>query len=164
MEFKVTRELQYVDFDHELTDDELLHFKYIKKVRKNGKWRYYYDVKDAMGYDERERYLEADKKADEWKRKDSRNSKLVSEAQKNVDAIPRDKHGLIWPWNYNGEFERQNAAYKAKKASSDLLKYYSDQSEKLLKEYKRTPLYKIEKAKKAIDNGKRWLQWKLRIH
>jgi hypothetical protein len=34
--------------------DELQHaFKYIKKKRVNGKWRYYYDIKDALGYDER---------------------------------------------------------------------------------------------------------------
>lgn len=33
--------------------DGLMHWKYIKKVKKNGKWRYYYDVKDALGYDER---------------------------------------------------------------------------------------------------------------
>ena len=30
------------------SDDELMHWKYIKKVEgSNGKWRYYYDKKDA---------------------------------------------------------------------------------------------------------------------
>lgn len=33
--------------------DGLCHWKYIKKVRKNGKWRYYYDIKDALGYNKR---------------------------------------------------------------------------------------------------------------
>ena len=61
-----------------LNDDELMHWKYIKKEKVNGKWRYYYNVGDAgyidgytgkkpssivgyswledkLGYDERER-------------------------------------------------------------------------------------------------------------
>lgn len=33
----------YVEFDHELGPDELMHFKYISKKKINGKWRYYYD-------------------------------------------------------------------------------------------------------------------------
>lgn len=39
----------------------LSHYKYIKRVKVNGKWRYYYDtksfkrdVKDKLGYDEKE--------------------------------------------------------------------------------------------------------------
>lgn len=39
----VVHRLSYVEFDHELTSDELLHFKYISKKKVNGKWRYYYD-------------------------------------------------------------------------------------------------------------------------
>jgi len=34
---------------HELSDDELMHWKYIKREKVNGKWRYYYDVGDP-GY------------------------------------------------------------------------------------------------------------------
>jgi hypothetical protein len=32
-----------------IPDDELYHWKYIKRKRVNGKWRYYYDIKDALG-------------------------------------------------------------------------------------------------------------------
>ena len=51
-----------------VSDDVLMHWKYIKRVKKNGKWKYYYDTdqlkKDfqnsklgnALGYDERNRY------------------------------------------------------------------------------------------------------------
>lgn len=42
--------------------DELYHWKYIKKVKKNGKWIYYYteeQLRDALGYDERDDYHQA---------------------------------------------------------------------------------------------------------
>ena len=49
-----------------VSDDVLMHWKYIKRVKKNGKWRYYYDeeslkrdIKDKLGYDERERFQKA---------------------------------------------------------------------------------------------------------
>lgn len=56
---------------HELADDELMHWKYIKKERgKNGKWIYYYNrnavkqdlekVADALGADEYERLKKAE--------------------------------------------------------------------------------------------------------
>lgn len=32
---------------HEITDEELMHFKYIKREKKNGRWVYYYDEKSA---------------------------------------------------------------------------------------------------------------------
>lgn len=46
----------------QIYDDELYHWKYIKKVKKNGKWRYYYDkeqLKDDLGFDEKEAYEQA---------------------------------------------------------------------------------------------------------
>lgn len=33
----------YIVSSAELSDDELMHFKYLKRVRVNGKWRYYYE-------------------------------------------------------------------------------------------------------------------------
>lgn len=51
--------------------DELMHWKYIKRERVNGKWRYYYDkasakadfenskLGDALGYDERKAFRDA---------------------------------------------------------------------------------------------------------
>lgn len=35
----------------EVTDEELMHWKYIKKEKKNGKWIYYYDVGEASYID-----------------------------------------------------------------------------------------------------------------
>lgn len=40
----------------ELTDEELMHFKYVKRVKKNGRWVYYYD-------DQSDRYKESMDKA-----------------------------------------------------------------------------------------------------
>lgn len=42
--------------------DELYHWKYLKKVKKNGEWVYYYtkeQLRDALGYDERDEYHQA---------------------------------------------------------------------------------------------------------
>lgn len=54
-------------------DDELQHFKYIKREKKNGKWRYYYDteslkndIKDKLGYDEKERLNSAKAEYDKY--------------------------------------------------------------------------------------------------
>lgn len=32
------------------TNDEIMHWKYIKKIKKNGKWRYYYDTSELDKY------------------------------------------------------------------------------------------------------------------
>lgn len=61
MKYRIIREVKDDELHHSdefLGDDfsdELYHWKYIKKKRVNGKWRYYYDIKDALGYDEREK-------------------------------------------------------------------------------------------------------------
>ena len=45
---------------HETSDDELIHWKYVKRVKKNGRWVYYYDQSelDAM----REKIAETERK------------------------------------------------------------------------------------------------------
>lgn len=64
-----------------IKDGELYHFKYIKKKKVNGKWRYYYDVdgakKELNSYkkalsskDEAERYFDVTRTADGWKSTD----------------------------------------------------------------------------------------------
>ena len=35
----------------EMSDDELMHWKYIKKIRKNGKWHYFYDDSELKKYE-----------------------------------------------------------------------------------------------------------------
>lgn len=35
----------------DLLDDELMHWKYIKKIRKNGKWHYFYDDSELKKYE-----------------------------------------------------------------------------------------------------------------
>lgn len=63
--------------------DELKHWKYIKKVKKNGKWRYYYDIKDALGYDERDAFY---KTAAEYFRADDKANKLEKANETSNDA------------------------------------------------------------------------------
>ena len=72
------------------SNNELTHWKYIKKVKKNGKWKYYYDkeslkndVKDKLGYDEAERLEELDNKLVEAKKA---SEKARDEFNKKADA------------------------------------------------------------------------------
>lgn len=39
------RRCSYIEFDHEPTPNELIHVKYTKREKVNGKWRYWYDDK-----------------------------------------------------------------------------------------------------------------------
>lgn len=49
--------MEYRAVTKEDPQKDLTHWKYIKRVKKNGKWRYYYDkeqLKDDLGFDERD--------------------------------------------------------------------------------------------------------------
>ena len=49
----------------EVSDDELMHWKYIKRVKKNGRWVYYYDEKAANQKLYAQQQVVADAKANE---------------------------------------------------------------------------------------------------
>ena len=146
-------------------NDYLYHrkHKYIKKVKtKNGKYRYIYDVKDALGFDEREAYRKAQSKADEAKKRHDhmldvkesvnddawykfRNDPLGGEeryrttasgrVESTVDAMNRKVWGK--GGTYQAMTTSRNIANTAQKA------------------YSKTPLYKLERAsakgKKFLD-------------
>lgn len=66
-----------------VSQNELKHWKYIKKKKVNGKWRYYYDIKDALGYDERDAFY---KTAGEYIRADEEAKKLTKRNKTSNDA------------------------------------------------------------------------------
>lgn len=126
----------------------LQHFKYIKRVKKNGKWKYYYDtdslkrdVKDVMGYDEKERMdiaLKTKEKAEEDFRKAAKNAEMYED-----EVISNIEDGK----NLN----------KYSKPYWDTLEKALDAGEayaKAQKEFNQTPLGAIKNVGGALDKAK----------
>lgn len=113
-------------------DDEMYHWKYIKKKRVNGKWRYYYDVKDALGYDERGAAGDA-----------VREYNRAKTNADNYNKIQSDPTRVKWYNQSKSDQMYKDAAKAGKKASEALKKYY------------KTPLGKIDRLDDKIDSGRR---------
>lgn len=134
--------IAYIDLD----EDEIMHWKYIKKERRpNGKWRYYYDWKDALGFDERDRYRNAARE------NAVAQHELWSVKQNNANTRPyiRDPFapgGLRDNPKYaSNQHVLSNTTARAEKAGRDYLSAKSD--------YMKTPLGKLEKTKDTIKKG-----------
>lgn len=137
------------------TDDHLEHkknFKYIKKKKVNGKWRYYYDIKDALGFDEADEYNTA--KSNNKKTKTAlSDSKIERTMQKDIakldGKIDAREHQKIKKYSKNVE-ENTKVRKKAEKA-------YKKAKEK----FKKTPVgflkltmpETIEKGKKLVKKA-----------
>ena len=150
--------------DNQSQSDELYHWKYVKRVRVNGKWRYYYDLKDALGYDERQAM------------NDANNQYRVAKGRENTaldnyhgytkylgDKYYRSPHidsrtGALKPAAQQGYDEESKklkplyAEYQQKqKEAAAAGRKFTEAREK----YTKTPLYKVEKAKSTIDKGRK---------
>lgn len=116
--------------------------KYIKRVKgKDGKYRYIYDVKDALGVDERKSLVN-----------ESNNYKFKREASKHYkDKLTRELYDKD-PYKYYEIFDKywrlQKRAERAERRVADALEKYG-----------KTPLGKIETLfrKKKMTNHFRWL-------
>lgn len=121
-------------------DGELFHaHKYIKKKKVNGKWRYYYDIKDALGFDERDAAGDAVREYNRAKE----NLKGYGDLQSNLSQVKwysSKKHARL---------EKETEA-AGKKASMAVDKYY------------KTPLGKLDRLDDKIDAGRKkvseWLK------
>lgn len=154
--------------------NELTHWKYIKREKKNGKWRYYYDrdslkadVKDKLGYDEKERFEKANEAYE----------KAGKDMQSKYDKAARYNHTIVTNAEKNGQYDdryrvilsEHDIEYRDKlyKSADDAMKrvdHYGEIASKAAIAYIKTPLYKIEKVKKVLDKGSDWLKKKLGIH
>ena len=123
--------------------DELQHWKYIKREKVNGKWRYYYDV----GKNERREAGNAMSKVRDAANNAGFHKKRYDEVKSKIDSgeyFDKD-HGndsILKPYrdDYLKALKNYNEArIKAKKAQEA---------------YSKTPLAKIENAKAKIDNGR----------
>lgn len=153
MEVKVVRK--------QPTDDNLQHgFKYIKKKKVNGKWRYYYDVKDALGYDER---AARDKAAVAYEKakKDRKNYENYKTDANNKIAdrrLKKDGSGYRPKTEYEKYLtsEREKESDRFQQKVRDAGKAYSKADDT----YKKTALGKIESAKNYADYVKEDVSYK----
>ena len=129
-------------------NDELQHWKYVKKYKKNGKWRYVYNVgttgqringeldpsyreytrlQDLLGYDERDAAAIAEYN--------------YRHAMNNADSYNTMKN----PTYYNQA--KSNANYKQAKVAGKI-------ASKAVERYYKTPLGKLDKAVGVANKGR----------
>lgn len=138
-----------------VSDDVLMHWKYIKRVKKNGKWKYYYDwdqlkkdtsnkiqttldkAADKLGVDERDRLKEASRKQTEATLRN-----IVAKSNfENLDTTNRTPDEI----RKSGEQYRDSSKEKAKAE-----KNYQN----AVQDYVNTPIGKLEaKHKVTVSKG-----------
>lgn len=131
MDYKIIRN-GYYNAVEKKNNEDIEHFKYIKKKKVNGKWRYYYDIKDAIGYDERK---EAAQAVYEYER--------AKEATENHAKLQSNPGQVKW---YNPVKER-NLRLSEKTSGIRAIK--------ALERYYNTPLGKIDRLGDKIDSGRK---------
>lgn len=141
-----------------VSDDVLMHWKYIKRVKKNGKWKYYYDeeslkrdlgvtslnngVKMQIAYDE------ATSKADLARKK---SHEIIKENPGEVNIPGREAHN---------EFNNQRLEYDTQTKTAN---FYATMIPKYKEEYLNTPIGKIDKElSKYRKDGKTWFDRNVR--
>lgn len=144
--------------------DEMYHWKYIKKKKVNGKWRYYYDIDDALGYDEQTEMIR-NRELYKHAINDRNTRRIANEAyyemlNKKVKKDPKTGKPI-----YTKE---QQYRLKDKQAAMEYMnKYAYERGKKYLqskKAYDKTVLGVIDNAKSKLNKGKKWLSKKLSIN
>lgn len=152
-----------------VSDDVLMHWKYIKRVKKNGKWKYYYDTdqlkKDfqnsklgnAIGYDERNRfnsmkprYNQALKRFnDAYAKQQEAREKSQEEMRKYYNNPNKPKGGYL--------VAQQQEASRSKDVQKILKEdaHIYDKYERTKYDYYNTPLGKLEKP---VEKGKAFIK------
>lgn len=111
--------------------DELTHWKYVKKKKVNGKWRYYYDVKDALGYDERANAAAS-----------IREYNKATQNLKDYKAIRDDPTRQKWY-----DFNREDELADERGRRGDIAK-------RAIAKYYKTPLGRLDRIDDVIDTGR----------
>jgi hypothetical protein len=153
-----------------VSDDVLMHWKYIKRVKKNGKWKYYYDTdqlkKDfqnsklgnAIGYDEEKRKNAAEKKyntaADAMRKARDEKKAAQNNLEKKMGEIKENFVSSEDPRVANENQQYINAAEKQKKTAKALTKSY-EKLEKANADYDKTLL---SKTRVAQEKGKAFIE------
>ena len=115
--------------DYIYKDGELYHaHKYIKKKKVNGKWCYYYDIKDALGFDERDAAGDA-----------VRNYNRAKENLKGYGDLESNLSQTKWYSAKKHARLKSETEAAGKKANTAVNKYY------------KTPLGKLDRMDDKID-------------
>lgn len=131
----------------ELPEDELMHWKYIKREKVNGKWKYYYD----LGETQKKAYEQAKNAYD------TRKAQVQSAYKKNLPVAGGMKSdgNVAAARYYNSDSHHKSASY-------DKLKKNLDETKAA---YDKTPLAKrearAEKTKQNVNKVKSWAKDKL---
>lgn len=126
-------------------DDCLQHWKYVKKYKKNGKWRYVYD---KLGLKEREVYKKSKQKYEKSVNKYYDSRHLAMEYEKRAGVSAKD-----YDYNHSSYLHRDVSNWK-----EIMVKNGKEYAENKAKYYK-TPVGKITKF---VDTGKSWIDSLLR--
>ena len=122
--------------------DYLMHWKYIKKVRRpNGKWRYYYDRKQLK----RDFY--------DWLGADEKEALEIANIQKAMAQVNWETANKAY---YDADWKDKDKAYEKERYYFDRWGVATDRAEEAFKKYQSTPLYKINsfisKGKEFVDS------------
>lgn len=118
--------------------DEMYHWKYIKRVKKNGKWRYYYNkgqLKKDLGVDAKSE-LQTAKNELEFRQGVQ---KHIENKMENPTALDVHNYGGS-KLDYMNYMAKQQMDHKYKVAAAER------EVRGALQKYERTPLGKLEKA------------------
>lgn len=126
-------------------DDEMYHWKYVKKKKVNGKWRYYYDVKDAMGVDELKTYNKAKDVYETAERNRIESKRAVR------DFENKSRNYSYKEYDYDKSHDLYRSAIYWKETSVKRGQEYLSARSSVLK----TPVAGIVVMKETIDKGKR---------
>lgn len=128
----------------------LSHYKYIKRVKVNGKWRYYYDtkslkrnVKDKLGFDERDAYRRAKRETSAAKENYDKAMSYINTQNKGVVSGNIDEQGKITADKYT-----INLLKSGEKYVDSMTKY-----ENAKNEYFKTPMGKLPGLANKISKG-----------
>lgn len=135
--------------------DELQHWKYVKKEKVNGKWKYYYswdelkkDAQNALG-------VTAKKNMDTAKRLHTRAVKNYSNSYKDLQAGKQKYDSIPYKKSLAGILAKRKTVAQVRDLK-DVQRETANKAKAYMEarsEYMKTPLGKLEKAKSDVKSG-----------
>ena len=126
--------------------DEMYHWKYIKKKKVNGKWRYYYNkgqLKDDLGFDELKTYNKAKSTYENAAQKRSDTKQAVDDFER------RSRNYSYKEYDYDKAHDLYRSAIYWKETAAKRGQEYMSARTSL----KKTPVGKLVMAKETIGRG-----------
>lgn len=132
--------------------NSLQHWKYLKKEKVNGKWRYYYDYKqlgDDLGVDELQRYTMAKLKYDVASSKSREANRKVRNFMSYTNNLPDTREGAK---EYQEAFENNRELFWDNQFWKEAAKTRGEQYMQARSDLYKTPIGKVVKASNAVKD------------